>query len=1264
MGLFFWLPVSAQVNLHTSDFTASQGEVFTSGGSIGNTPWVVSRSGEDWGARIHNNQLELTNTASTEANAGGWVFAHLDADDFDAPFSTVLGTNTQPVSWYFNMRQIRPNPAGFSSNAYGVAFVIGADNSNVATSGSGYAIVLGNTGTPDPVRLVKFSGGIQSLGTAATGLIVGSDPLDNPTMNYMSIGLTFDPATSTWELWGRLDGTEFEDPLAGELTSLGSIVDNEYTNIALNYLGTYWQGSTAANQTAYFDNVSIWLAGEGIMPPSITNIVQTPAGNIAPETTVAVSADVAAGDAPVSSVELQWGISDASLENTIVMSLDAGQTYATVSDIPAQTHNTSVYYRVQATDTDDQTALSPVFSYQVLDPDIDLIVTSIVNPGGLTVDFGTPFGELTLPEQVNVLLDNEEMMALTVNWLQGDYDGQAAGLYILQGELVMEDGITNPENLQAQIEVTVSEEIFVPDDVVIGYTFPVADNPGANLGTTENIGNLISREEGFVGNLTYPAGVTGQSVSSTGWNDGIDSKFWMIGFSTIGFSDLLVSSAQQSSNTGPRDFKLQYRIAQGEWQDVADADITVANNFTSGVLLQVPLPEAMEEKAQVYLRWIMTSNTSVNGNVVSSAGTSRIDHIFVEGTDSGFVPNVVSVETLPGIEVEQGTAFDQIGLPEMVAVTLNNNQVVDMEVIWSEGDYDADVTGDYLITGELVLPDGITNDDDVQAQVNVSVVEEILVLNIVSVHVIDQLIIVDQGTMFGDIPLPLVADVTLDNDSVLQLDVIWFEGDYDATQPGVYQLEGEVVLVAGIENPDNLMAEISVEVLEIPQEIIVAGWTFPENTQGANEGIEENIGKFISREPGFDGSYSWLAGASGDAISTTQWVDGEGVRYWMIELTTIGYGELNLSSKQRGSNTGPRDFTIQYRIGQSGSWVDVENSNITVENNFTAGVLADLPLPAACNNKPFLYIRWVMDSNVSVNGGDIAGAGTSRIDDIFVKGVFSSDFKRIVTGVETPVALTVEIGTAFEELNLPETVSVTFDDTGTGNLQVVWTEGDFDGDVIGTYYLTGEIQLEEGMENPDGITATIAVEVVPEIQIYTVTFRVDMSNAPGFDPDADLVFVSGSMFNFAIPGTLPDEQLMEPIGDMIYANTMELEEGSYIYKYYINAGVGNPEPGQDRNVQVLSDTVFHDYWGVTGLDALYDTPTNVYPNPASYYIEVSSRATIYEFTLRDIRGIRLMSQSVMSRRFSLSLSEIPSGIYFLTLTTDNGLETKKIIVRR
>ena len=59
--------------------------------------------------------------------------------------------------------------------------------------------------------------------------------------------------------------------------------------------------------------------------------------------------------------------------------------------------------------------------------------------------------------------------------------------------------------------------------------------------------------------------------------------------------------------------------------------MTVANNLTTGVLTNVPLPTATANENSVFLRWIMTSNTSVSGSTVQGGGTSRLDDILITG---------------------------------------------------------------------------------------------------------------------------------------------------------------------------------------------------------------------------------------------------------------------------------------------------------------------------------------------------------------------------------------------------------------------------------------------------------------------------------------------------------------------------------------------------------------------------------------------------------------------------------------------------------
>jgi len=252
----------------------AEGSSFTESGSIGGSAWSVTRSGEDWGGRIDGGVLELSNTASGAANASGWVFAGVSTSGFGGPFQSKLQNNSGVVTWKFNMRQIRSNPAGFSAGNYGAAFILGSTSSDVAATGSGYALVLGNTGTPDSLRLINFSGGIQSLGGSSSGLIVAGSPLDDPTNDFMSISLSYDPSDNTWNLFGRNDGgTSFTDPASGTLTSLGSVVNSEYTGIDLNYMGAYWQGATALDQTATFDNISVSVIPEPSTYASIIGLI-------------------------------------------------------------------------------------------------------------------------------------------------------------------------------------------------------------------------------------------------------------------------------------------------------------------------------------------------------------------------------------------------------------------------------------------------------------------------------------------------------------------------------------------------------------------------------------------------------------------------------------------------------------------------------------------------------------------------------------------------------------------------------------------------------------------------------------------------------------------------------------------------------------------------------------------------------------------------------------------------------------------------------
>jgi hypothetical protein len=105
--------------------------------------------------------------------------------------------------------------------------------------------------------------------------------------------------------------------------------------------------------------------------------------------------------------------------------------------------------------------------------------------------------------------------------------------------------------------------------------------------------------------------------------------------------------------------------------------------------------------------------------------------------------------------------------------------------------------------------------------------------------------------------------------------------------------------------------------------------------------------------------------------------------------------------------------------------------------------------------------------------------------------------------------------------------------------------------------------------------------IIDENEFYDVTFNVDMSLVPNFNPDVDVVYITGSYYNWPMPGSMPDEQLMNRIdGTMIWTKTLNLQAVGNLYKYFINYGWDRGEwsDSRSRALQINESTVFDDYW--------------------------------------------------------------------------------------
>ncbi len=90
------------------------------------------------------------------------------------------------------------------------------------------------------------------------------------------------------------------------------------------------------------------------------------------------------------------------------------------------------------------------------------------------------------------------------------------------------------------------------------------------------------------------------------------------------------------------------------------------------------------------------------------------------------VNSIKKVTAIKDINVALGTTKTELNLPNEVEVILFNNIKLNLEIVWNEGspEYDANISGEYLFTGTLVLEEGVINTNNLAAQVKVIVAPE------------------------------------------------------------------------------------------------------------------------------------------------------------------------------------------------------------------------------------------------------------------------------------------------------------------------------------------------------------------------------------------------------------------------------------------------------------------------------------------------------------------------------------------------------------
>ena len=168
------------------------------------------------------------------------------------------------------------------------------------------------------------------------------------------------------------------------------------------------------------------------------------------------------------------------------------------------------------------------------------------------------------------------------------------------------------------------------------------------------------------------------------------------------FKNRVLSSVISSGgqDPGPRDFKVQYKVDNGSWTDVEDSDFQTANDWTSGVLFEFPIPAACDNQAIVKIRWIMTSDTASDGSIVAEDGKSKIDDVFITGE---IIDGDDEVGFKQGIKVYPNPADDYIVVESSSSVQLNLYNINGKEIISKQGIAEEKIDVSELNPGTYIL---------------------------------------------------------------------------------------------------------------------------------------------------------------------------------------------------------------------------------------------------------------------------------------------------------------------------------------------------------------------------------------------------------------------------------------------------------------------------------------------------------------------------------------------------------------------------------
>lgn len=229
----------------------------------------------------------------------------------------------------------------------------------------------------------------------------------------------------------------------------------------------------------------------------------------------------------------------------------------------------------------------------------------------------------------------------------------------------------------------------------------------------------------------------------------------------------------------------------------------------------IPVKEGL--KLGQYELWVLSALDTMEAEKtkipfeITADETTEVVIRFIEKDQGTAILSILEPEA-----ITMGVGDDvEVLLPETVMVKLAGEKAQELEestleipVVWNTADFSSDEPGETELSGELTLPEGITNPENLKPSIKVVVVEKASIVSVEAVAVT-----IKEGTPIEDAPLPETVSVELSDGTTILVDVSWNLESYDpetGTLTGTLNLPSDML----VQNPDGLQAIATITIEE------------------------------------------------------------------------------------------------------------------------------------------------------------------------------------------------------------------------------------------------------------------------------------------------------------------------------------------------------------------------------------------------------------------------------------------------------------------